>query len=94
MVKESLRDRLIGAWSLVCYEEWPVDGSPSSFPLGATPKGIIMYTPDGFMSAQLSRPDRKPFASGDWFEASDAEFREEATSYIAYTGPFHVDEEK
>jgi Lipocalin-like domain len=25
---------------------------------------------------------------------SDAEFKDEATSYIAYTGPFHVDEEK
>jgi hypothetical protein len=94
MADKNLRDRLIGAWSLVSYEERPVDGSPSFFPMGATPKGIIMYTPDGFMSAQLSKPDREPFASGDWFKASDAEFRDEATSYIAYTGPFHVDEEK
>lgn len=94
MAKQSLRDRLIGAWSLVSYEERPVDGSPSFFPMGTSPKGIIMYTPDGFMSAQLSKPDRKPFASGDWFKASDAEFKNEATSYIAYTGPFHVDEEK
>ncbi len=93
MTKQSLRERLIGAWSLVSYEERPVDGSPSFFPLGEEPKGIILYTPDGFMSAQLARPRRKPFASGDWFEASDAEFREQATSYIAYTGPFHVDEE-
>jgi Lipocalin-like domain len=94
MADKSLRDRLIGAWSLVSYEERPVDGSPSFFPMGPKPKGIIMYTPDGFMSAQLSKPDRKLFASGDWFKASDAEFRDEATSYIAYTGPFHVDEEK
>jgi hypothetical protein len=94
MAEKNLRDRLIGAWSLVSYEERPVDGSPSFFPMGTTPKGIIMYTPDGFMSAQLCKPDRKPFASGDWFEASDAEFKDEATSYIAYTGPFHVDEEK
>jgi hypothetical protein len=94
MADKNLRDRLIGAWSLVSYEERPIDGSPSFFPMGATPKGIIMYTPDGFMSAQLSKPDREPFASGDWFKASDAEFRDEATSYIAYTGPFHVDEEK
>jgi hypothetical protein len=94
MADKSLRDRLIGAWSLVSYEERPVDGSPSFYPMGTSPKGIIMYTPDGFMSAQLSKPDRKPFASGDWFKASDAEFRDEATSYIAYTGPFHVDEEK
>lgn len=94
MPKESLRDRLIGAWSLVSYEERPIDGSESFFPMGTTPKGIIMYTPDGFMSAQLSKPNRKPFASGDWFEASDQEFKDEATSYIAYTGPFHVDEER
>lgn len=94
MATESLRDRLIGAWSLVSYEERPVDGSPTFFPMGTTPKGIIMYTPDGFMSAQLSKPDRAPFASGDWFKGSDAEFREEATSYIAYTGPFQVDEER
>jgi len=94
MATESLRERLIGAWTLVSYEERPVDGSPSFYPMGTSPKGIIMYTPDGFMSAQLSKPDRKPFASGDWFKASDAEFKDEATSYIAYTGPFHVDEGK
>jgi len=42
----------------------------------------------------LPWPERKPFASGDWFKASDHEFKDEATSYIAYNGPFHVDEEK
>lgn len=94
MTEKSLRERLIGAWSLVSYEERPVDGSPSFYPMGETPKGIIMYTPDGFMSAQLSTPDRKPFASGDWFVTSDAEFKDEASSYIAYTGPFNVDEAK
>jgi len=94
MAEKSLRDRLIGAWMLVSYEERPVDGSAPFHPMGTNPKGIIMYTPDGFMSAQLAKPDRKPFASGDWFEATDAEFKDEATSYVAYTGPFHVDEEK
>jgi hypothetical protein len=62
--------------------------------MGTSPKGIIMYTPDGFMSAQLSKSERKPFATDDWFKASEAEFKDEATSYIAYTGPFHVDAEK
>ena len=61
---------------------------------GERPKGIIMYTPDGYMSAQLMHPDRRPFASGDWFEGTNDEYREEASTYIAYSGPFHVDEEK
>jgi hypothetical protein len=56
--------------------------------------GIIMYTPDGFMSAQLCPPNRRPFVSGDWFKGTPEEYEAEASSYIAYTGPFHVDEEK
>jgi hypothetical protein len=53
-----------------------------------------MYTPDGYMSAQLSKPDRPPFASCDWFKGTDEDYKQEASTYIAYTGPFHVDEEK
>ena len=89
----TLREKLIGAWQLVSYEERPVDGSESFFPMGPTPMGLIMYTPDGFMSAQLSQQDRKSFASGDWFKATDDEFRNEATTYIAYSGPFNGDEQ-
>jgi hypothetical protein len=89
-----LRDQLIGAWKLVSYEERPVDGSAPFYPMSEQPLGIIMYTPDGYMSAQLCAPDRKPFASGDWFRGTDDDYKKEASTYIAYTGPFHVDEEK
>ena len=51
-----------------------------------------MYTPDGFMSAQLMRRGRPEFASGSWFDASDDELRAAASGYIAYSGPFHVGE--
>ena len=71
-----------------------MDGSAPFHPLGERPKGIIMYTPDGYMSAQLMSPDRGPFASGDWFDGTEEEYREEASTYIAYSGPFHVNEEK
>ena len=47
---------LVGAWKLVSYREIPVDGSSPFEPLGPQPMGIIMYTPDGYMSAQLSKP--------------------------------------
>lgn len=47
----SLRDQLIGAWTLVSYVEKPVDRSAPFHPFGETPNGIIMYTPGGFMSA-------------------------------------------
>ncbi len=91
---KGLREQLIGAWMLISYEERPVDGSPSFYPMSEQPMGIILYTPDGYMSAQLSTPDRKPFASGDWFKGSDDDYKQEASTYIAYTGEFHVDEQK
>jgi hypothetical protein len=88
---EELRTILIGAWELVSYVERPTDGSEDRYPLGREPKGLIMYTPDGFMSAQLMNPKRTPVASGDWFEMTDAETREEAINYIAYSGPFAIE---
>jgi len=91
---KTLREQLIGAWKLVSYVEKPTDGSEPFHPMGEAPKGIIMYTPDGYMSAQLERPGRPNFASGDWFKGSPEEIKQEASGYIAYTGPFHTDEEK
>lgn len=46
------------------------------------------------MSAQLMKLDRGVFASGDWFDGTADEYREEASTYIAYSSPFQVDEEK
>jgi hypothetical protein len=93
-MKKKLREQLIGAWELVSYVEKPVDGSATIYPFSETPQGIIMYTPDGFMSAQICRPNRTPFSSGDWFKGTVQEYENEASSYLAYTGPFEVDEEK
>lgn len=89
----SLRDQLIGAWKLASYVEEPVDGSAPSYPFGEDAEGIIMYTPDGFMSAQLSVRKHAPFASDDWYQGKPEEFAAAASSYFAYTGPFQVDEE-
>lgn len=93
-MNNTLREQLIGAWKLVSYVERPTDGSEPMYPMGEQPQGIIMYTPDGYMSAQLMKPGRPEFASGDWFEGMSEEFEAEAKGYIAYSGPFHTDEEK
>jgi Lipocalin-like domain len=90
-----LRDQLIGAWKLHSYVEIPVDGSEPFYPMGETPMGIIMYTPDGYMSAQLMKPEgRENFAVNDFYEGTLEEYKAAGSTYIAYTGPFKVDEEK
>lgn len=53
--------------------------------MGELPMSIIMLTPDGYMSAQLMRCDCQNFASGDWFNGTTEEYREEASMYIAYS---------
>ena len=53
-----LREKLLGAWRLVDVVEEPVDGSPPRRPHGERPIGLILYTPDGYMSAQIMERDR------------------------------------
>ena len=90
---ERLRDRLIGAWELIDVVEEPVDGSPARHPMGERPLGLILYTPDGYMSAQIMQRERAA-VSADWTDLTPEDYRQEAMTYFAYSGPYSVDEEK
>ena len=68
-----LRNMILGASELVGFDARDTATGAVRQPLGHRPRGLILYTADGFMSAQLA----------------DSELAE----YIAYSGPFHVDEQ-
>ncbi|WAJ46518.1 lipocalin-like domain-containing protein [Mycobacterium sp. Aquia_216] len=85
-----LRTNLIGAWTLQSYESTALDGSDVTYPLGVDARGIIMYTQDGYMSAQLMRADRTPFDRDDPHHAHDNELAAAAGGYLSYSGPFSV----
>jgi lipocalin-like protein len=68
----SLRDAVVGAWELVSFIARDAASGDERRPLGTVPRGLILYTADGYMSAQLARADM--------------------TEYVAYGGPFTVDE--
>jgi DNA-binding transcriptional LysR family regulator len=89
-----LRQRLVGTWRLVCCIARDLESGEETHPLGEHPLGLIMYTPDGFMSAQLSAANRSPFRCSDPRGGTPAECAEAGNSYIAYAGPFYVDELK
>jgi hypothetical protein len=90
----SLRESLIGAWELVSAIERDVETGIENNVLGERPQGFILYTPDGYMSAQLQGPARPPFEEGDLLRGSPEEYRAAGSSYIAYSGRFFVDEAK
>jgi hypothetical protein len=88
-----LHTNLIGAWTLQSYESSSIDGSDVTYPLGADARGIIMYTPDGYMSAHLMRADRTPLDRNDPNLAHDNELAAAAGGYLSYAGPFTVVDE-
>jgi hypothetical protein len=88
----SLREALIGAWQLVSCVETDVETREIFLPMGPNPVGFILYTPDGYMSAQLSSQDRADFASGDMYRGAPEEYVVAGISYLAYSGPYRVDE--
>jgi hypothetical protein len=90
---ESLRERLIGSWRLVSYEARNADGRRVIYPLGEDAKGYILYTPDGFMSAQIMQLDRPPFHAADLSGGTDAESAHAARGYLAYSGAYHVEDD-
>lgn len=87
---DEFRRKLIGAWTLVSYEARGADEDDTVFPLEREPAGLIIYTPDGFMSAQLMLRDRPRYADDDQHSASDKEFATAASGYIGYAGSYEV----
>lgn len=90
MTPDELRAALIGTWRLVSYEATSVAGGEVVRPYGEHPLGLIMYTADGYMSAQITTPDRPLFAEQRQEYGSPEELAEAARHYLAYTGSFRV----
>ncbi|MDN7672675.1 lipocalin-like domain-containing protein [Burkholderia oklahomensis] len=85
--RRNLRQRLIGAWALESYAEIDAQTGATSAPLG-----FIVYTPDGYMSAQLQARERAPFAGDDPYGGAPDEHVAAGRTYLACAGRFFVDE--
>lgn len=70
------------------------DDGDVHYPLGPNALGLIIYTPDGFMSAQLMQPDRPRYRSDLVHHGEPHERSAAAAGYLAYSGPYRVDEEQ
>ena len=93
LAASSFASRLVGVWTLVAYtDEQP--GREDIHPFGPQPQGFLIYTADGFVSAQLMKPGRSAFQSSDWHHGTPEEYQESGSGYIAYCGRYEVDEEK
>jgi hypothetical protein len=87
-----LRACLIGAWKLESYVYLAVPPSTTKpfHPMTRNVQGMILYTPDGYMSAQMQIPGQTTFGVG---RAKEAEWAECARRYFGYSGPYYITEE-
>ena len=88
---ECIASQLIGVWTLVSFTD-EREGCQDTHPFGPEPASFLIYTPDGFVSAQLTKPGRPVFQSRDWQRGTQEEYVESGSGYIAYCGTYEVDE--
>ena len=87
------KEQFIGTWKLVSSEFRHSDGQ-LTYPFGRDAVGIIMYDASGYMSAQIMRPDRPAFASGDQLEGTPMEIKSAFEGFVAYYGVYEVNQEE
>ena len=88
---KSLKDQLVGTWTVTSQEQIRKDGSKVER-FGANPKGIAIFEANGRFATILARPDLPKLASYDPMNPSPAEAKALALGSRAYFGTYTVDE--
>ena len=85
------KDQLHGAWRL---ESWTIgysDRAGFTYPYGEDPQGLLLYTPDGWMSASIARKDRPPMPQDESIRKQPDQVKAQAfSSYFHYAGRYRV----
>jgi hypothetical protein len=80
---------LVGTWRL---RTWTSEGDDGVIhPMGPAPEGILVYTADGTMITTIGRAGRPPIDGGDLLAGPVEQRLEAMTSFVAYSGTFHVE---
>jgi hypothetical protein len=88
-----LRQRLVGTWRLEAYIAYPTPSSRfqrATFPMTKNVTGLIMYTPDGYMSAHMLIPGQMSFKRG---EGEEPQWAEAGKRSFSYAGPYYITDE-
>src|SRR4029077_20562223 len=71
---KTLKEQLIGTWAFVRAEITAADGA-KSFPFGETPKGILIFTPDGHFAQIHVAGDIPKIASNNGLTGTPEEYK-------------------
>jgi hypothetical protein len=90
---KSLKDQLVGTWTFVVAEVTAPDGK-KSFPFGETPKGILIFAPDGHFAQIHVASDVPKIASNNRLTGTAEEYATIMRRSLSVFGTYTVDENK
>ncbi len=84
----------VGVWKLVSVTATNTDGTRNDAPWGSTPKGTIVYTREGWMTAVINYGGRKPLSTTDRFRAAAEEKAAAYETSFSYAGRYEIKDDK
>ena len=87
--QKSLKDQIVGSWTLVQANDIHADGTKTN-PWGANPKGTYMFSPDGRFTQMLFHTDLPKIDNR--MGGTPDQHKAIAQGVIAYYGTYTVDE--
>jgi len=91
--QSSQKQQIVGTWDFVVAEVTAADGK-KSFPFGETPRGMLIFTPDGRFTQIHVASDVPKFASGNRLTGTPEEYAAINKRSLSVFGTYTVDEEK
>ena len=88
---KNLKDQIVGTWNFVVAEVTAPDGK-KSFPFGETPKGILIFTPDGRFAQIHVASDAPKIASNNRMTGTPEEYAAIMRRSLSVFGTWTVDE--
>jgi hypothetical protein len=89
---KSLKEQIVGTWDFVVAEVTAPDGK-KSFPFGETPRGILIFTPDGRFAQIHIASDVPKIASNNRLTGTAEEYAEIMRRSVSVFGTYTVDED-
>src|SRR4026207_1887712 len=90
---QALRNQIVGTWEFVVAEITAPDGK-KSFPFGESPKGILIFTPDGRFAQVHVASEVPKIASNNRLTGTPEEYQAIMRRSLSVFGTYTVDEAK
>ena len=90
----NLESQIIGTWELTRFELLNLTSNQSIFPYGTSPKGILIFSAEKYMSVAIMANDRKPFVTESLQFASTEEKTKAIETYLSYSGSWNIEQDK